>query len=86
MLEQIRYLASWTSVKFSKRLGQRGAEMVEYAIVLACIVVLASWYYGTRDKGNGYETWGDGYGKLTLMSVLTGLWKTISSKATSGTN
>ena len=60
--------------------------MVEYAIVLACIVVLASWFYGTRDKGNGYESYGDGAGKLTLMSVLTGLWNTISGKATNGTN
>ena len=82
MLMQIKYLASWTSVKLSKRLGQRGAEMVEYAIVLACVVVLAAWYYGTRDK-SGSETSGDASG--TLKAILYGLWRKIGGQATSGT-
>ena len=43
MLEQIDYLSSWIKVKLTPRLGQRGAEMVEYAIVLAVVAVLGAW-------------------------------------------
>ena len=79
MLMQIKYLASWTSVKFSKRLGQRGAEMVEYAIVLACIVVLASWYYGTRDKNQSNAAT-----DITLYKLIRRLWDSIANTANSG--
>ena len=72
MLDQIRYLASWTSVKLSKRLGQRGAEMVEYAIVLACIAVLGTWFYGNRDKA------GNSNAGLSLWGALDNLWKGIA--------
>lgn len=41
----VAYLASWTRVKLNNKLGQRGAEMVEYAIVLACITIVAYAYY-----------------------------------------
>ena len=54
------------------RLGQRGAEMVEYAIVLACIASVGVLYYhytsGT-DESN------------TLTGILNILWKSISSYA-----
>ena len=54
MVEQVKYLASWTSVKLSKKLGQRGAEMVEYAIVLACIAAVGVYFYssGGKDSDN----------------------------------
>ena len=47
MINEIKYLASWSSVKLSKKLGQRGAEMVEYAIVLACIAAVGVYFYST---------------------------------------
>lgn len=45
MFNRIEYLASWVRVNLNKRLGQRGAEMTEYAIVLAVIAVLGIWFY-----------------------------------------
>lgn len=73
MYEQIRYLASWTSVKLSKRLGQRGAEMVEYAIVLACIAAVAvAFYKPAAGKNNGDK------GLATLNGALTDCWNFIS--------
>ena len=59
MLNQIKYIASWTSVKLNKRLGQRGAEMVEYAIVLACIAAVGVYFYsqdGSKGSGGLKET------------------------------
>ncbi len=54
MINQVKYLASWTSVKLSKKLGQRGAEMVEYAIVLACVAAVGVYFYSTGEtKGEG---------------------------------
>lgn len=44
-MQYILYLASYSKVKLNKALGQRGVEMVEYAIVLACIAVVAAAYY-----------------------------------------
>lgn len=76
MLDQIKYVASWTNVKLNNKLGQRGAEMVEYAIVLACIVAVGVVIYGTQ---------GDKAGN-TLNGVLTKMWSKISEKAASGTN
>lgn len=45
MLEGINYSLSWVRAKLQMRFGQRGAEMVEYAIVLAVIAVLGIWFY-----------------------------------------
>ena len=45
MFNRIEYLASWVRVNLNKRLGKRGAEMTEYAIVLAVIAVLGIWFY-----------------------------------------
>lgn len=76
MYDWIKYFASWTSVKASKRLGQRGAEMIEYAIVLACIAALGIAYFkpaaGHRDGDKGLAT---------LNGALTDLWNGISDKA-----
>ena len=72
MVGQIKYVASWTRVKLSNRIGQRGAEMVEYAVVLACIAAVGVAFYkaaaGNRqgDKGLG-----------TLNGVLTDSWELI---------
>ena len=77
MLTEIKYLASWTSVKLSKRLGQRGAEMVEYAIVLACVVAVGVAIYGTKaDTNNGGNT---------LNGILKKMWTTIGTQANKGT-
>ena len=75
MYSLIKYLASWTSVKLSKRIGQRGAEMVEYAIVLACIAAVGVAYFKADKTPTG------GAGTTTLNGVLTDLWNIISSKA-----
>ena len=75
MYNQIKYLASWTSVKLNKCLGQRGAEMVEYAIVLACIAALGVAYYKADKTPTG------GAGTATLNGVLTDLWNVISNKS-----
>ena len=54
MIEQIQYIASWSRYKLQKRLGERGAEMVEYAIVLACIAAVAVYFY-MRESGTIFE-------------------------------
>lgn len=51
-------------------LSERGAEMVEYAIVLACVAAVGVVFYsnsGSADK--------------SLKSVLTDLWSSISGNA-----
>ena len=50
------------------KLGQRGAEMVEYAIVLACIAAVGVYFYST----NG------GAGKTGLKGVLNTLWANVT--------
>lgn len=35
---------------FLRKLGKRGAEMVEYAIVLACIAAVGVGFYSSRDS------------------------------------
>ncbi|WP_293686683.1 hypothetical protein [uncultured Phascolarctobacterium sp.] len=45
MIEGINYSLSWVRARLQTRLGQRGAEMVEYAILLAVIAVLGIWFY-----------------------------------------
>lgn len=74
-LKQLRFLAQ---IKLSSRFGQRGAEMVEYAIVLACIVVLGLWFYSdpTGQDGSGTEAKGK-----TLVRILKNLWSYISGSA-----
>ena len=71
MINEIKYLASWSSVKLSKKLGQRGAEMVEYAIVLACIAAVGVYFYST--SGGGAT---DG-----LSGTLEKLWDKVFTKA-----
>lgn len=75
MYNVIRYYALRTCVALSKRLGQRGAEMVEYAIVLACIAAVGVAFY----KANGTSS--GGTGTNTLNGILTDLWNGISDKA-----
>lgn len=78
MYDWIKYLASWTSVKSNKFLGQRGAEMVEYAVVLACIAALGYAYYRPASgEAEGHKGW------ATLNGVLTDLWYSISDKSDS---
>lgn len=75
MYNIFKYYALRTRVALSKRLGQRGAEMVEYAIVLACIAALGVAYY----KANGTAT--GGKGTNTLNGILTDLWNAISGNS-----
>ena len=50
MLTQVKNVRFWMQAK----LGQRGAEMVEYAIVLACIAAVGVYFYSTTgDATNG---------------------------------
>lgn len=80
MLEQIDYLSSWIKVKLAPRLGQRGAEMVEYAIVLAVIAVLGAWFYGNDAPNNS----GDSEAKQkTLTKIISRFWAFIGEKARS---
>ena len=51
-------------------LSERGAEMVEYAIVLACIAAVGVAVYST-------ET--DGTANSSLKTVLDSLWSKVSS-------
>ena len=52
MVDQVLYFASWVRYRLQDRLGQRGAEMVEYAIVIACIAAVGYHFY-TREGGRG---------------------------------
>lgn len=58
------------NVRFTLRakLGQRGAEMVEYAIVLACIAAVGIYFYSTSGDASG-----------SLKTTLTNLWKKVDS-------
>ena len=51
-------------------LSERGAEMVEYAIVLACIAAVGVAFYSSS-----------GTGSSSLKGVLDSLWGNISSNA-----
>ena len=75
MYNVIRYYALRARVALSNRLGQRGAEMVEYAIVLACIAAVGAAYYKSNKTSTG------GAGTATLNGVLTDLWNGISDKS-----
>ena len=71
MVNQIKNARFYLQAK----LGQRGAEMVEYAIVLACIAAVAAVVYGTSGEGTG-----------TLKGVLNSLWGKVNSAATTSSD
>lgn len=52
------------------KLGERGAEMVEYAIVLACIAAVGAVVYGTTN---------DSAGSSTLHGVLLTIWNKVTT-------
>lgn len=64
---------SYLQVKLN--LSERGAEMVEYAIVLACIAAVGVAFYSTKTDTQGATS--------SLFGVLNGLWSKISSTANS---
>ena len=64
---------SYLQVKLN--LSERGAEMVEYAIVLACIAAVGVVVYSTKTDTQGATS--------SLFGVLNGLWSKISSTANS---
>ena len=67
MLTQVKNVRFWMQAK----LGQRGAEMVEYAIVLACIAAVGVYFYST----------GNGVAQNGLSGVLSKLWDKVSTSA-----
>lgn len=67
MLTQVKNVKFWMQAK----LGQRGAEMVEYAIVLACIAAVGVAFYSQSNSS----------GTNTLKSVLETLWGNVASEA-----
>ena len=81
MINQIKYLGSWTNAKLKNKLGQRGAEMVEYAIVLACIAAVAVVFYSTTATGGE-----GGSATNTLNGVLKTLWGKVATTATNANN
>lgn len=68
MLTQIKNARFYLQAKLG--LSQRGAEMVEYAIVLACIAAVGVYFY-SKDGGAG----------TGLKGVLDTLWKSVSDSA-----
>ena len=67
MLTQVKNVRFWMKAK----LGQRGAEMVEYAIVLACIAAVGVYFYST----------GNGVAQNGLSGVLSKLWDKVATNA-----
>ena len=70
MLNQIKNARFYLQAK----LGQRGAEMVEYAIVLACIAAVGVYFYSQSGTADG-----------TLNGALTNLWNSVSGSVTKAT-
>ena len=66
MLTQIKNARFYLQAK----LGQRGAEMVEYAIVLACIAAVGVAFYAYT---------GGGTAENSLKSILSKLWGNVGS-------
>lgn len=66
MLNQIKNARFYLQAK----LGQRGAEMVEYAIVLACIAAVGVAFYAYT---------GGGTAENSLKSILSKLWGNVGS-------
>lgn len=58
----------YLSYKVKQRLGQRGAEMVEYAIVLACIAAVGVFFYTVNNKGGTV---------MKMHTVIAHLWENI---------
>ena len=55
-------------------MNKRGAEMVEYAIVLACIAAVGVFFYTNGE----YEAWDTTTGlPKTFKSILQYLWSRI---------
>lgn len=73
MIEGINYSLSWVRAKLQTRLGQRGAEMVEYAILLAVIAVLGIWFYSNVYHRSELKA-------HTFARVLERYWKFIGEK------
>ena len=71
MLMQIKNLILWSNLKLQNKLGQRGAEMVEYAIVLACIAAVGVYFYSTSS----------GDADNSLKGTLEDLWDEVQYKA-----
>lgn len=67
MLEQIKNARFYLQAKFG--LSQRGAEMVEYALVLACVCAVGAVVYALSD---GNATTG-------LRGVINKLWESIGT-------
>ena len=62
------------------KLGQRGAEMVEYAIVLACIAIVACAYYHINAWFNPNPNIGVGTTTKSALDYLFGKITRIISK------
>ena len=77
MIDQVKYTYSWIDVKLNQRLGQRGAEMVEYAVVLACVAIVAVWFYSTDAPNNSGNS--DSKQK-TMTKILERIWNFIKDK------
>lgn len=69
MLTQIKNAKFYLQAKLG--LSQRGAEMVEYAIVLACVAAVAAVTYNSTGTANN-----------TLAGALNSLWTKISTNIT----
>lgn len=72
MLEQIKNARFYLQAKFG--LSQRGAEMVEYALVLACVCAVGAVVYAL-----GSDKSADG----TLRGVINKLWESIGGSTKS---
>ena len=59
------------------RLGQRGAEMVEYAIVLACIAAVGVYFYSVSKA----DTTAGSVATNGLSAVLSKLWNQVAKAA-----
>lgn len=70
MLNQIKNAKFYLQAK----LGQRGAEMVEYALVLACVCAVGAAIYALGNDGDAGNT---------LRGVINNLWKSIGGSTDS---
>lgn len=68
MLTQIKNAKFYLQAK----LGQRGAEMVEYALVLACVCAVGAIYYVVQG----------GEATNTLGKAVKGLWDNVGGSVT----
>lgn len=68
MLNQIKNARFYLQAK----LGQRGAEMVEYAIVLACIAAVGVAYYSINGSDSSTHK-----GFNNFFDILDSLWLNV---------